>query len=192
MRLNPFRRRIAPADLPPVSTASMPGPLHSGLTGDLTTLTAAAALDGAAVLAEVVSQAAVKVTPEDEPAPIVATEWPSREPRRIEPPLGGLAPLGMTPPLWKPGRYTVTYDRVGDHGRRGSDLPPLPALTAICLTVGELAQQIVTDLHQLAGLTTTVMVDQAISGGVILGHGGVRLGTFTYERRDGGRHATTG
>lgn len=191
MRLNPFRRRIAPADLPPVSGASMPGPLHSGLTGDLTAFTAAAAVDGARLLAAVATQAAVKVTPEDEPG-VVATEWPTREPRRIDPPLGGLAPLGVAAPLWRPGRYTVTYDRVADHGRRGSGLLPLPALTVIALTVGELAQQIVNDLHQLAGLTTTVMVDQAVNGGVILGHGGARIGTFTYERRDGGRHAATG
>lgn len=184
MRLSLFRRRaIAPADLPPVSGASMPGPLHSGLTGSWPN----AVMAGASVLAAAVASAeATHATKTTAPAPApVATSWPDREPQPIPGPITGLAPLDARPLLWRPGTYTVTYSRIGDYGRRGTGLDAPMPLTAEALTVGDLACSITEDVHQLTGLTVTAMVDQAAGGGMILGHGGSRVGTFSYERRGG-------
>jgi hypothetical protein len=184
MRLNLFRRRINPADLPPVSGASMPGPLHSGLTGDLPTLTAAAALDGAAILADVVTQSAVK--PATDPAP-AATSWPEREPQPVPGPIRGIAPLESRPPLWLSGIYTVTYDRVGDYGRRGTGIPPIMPLTCHAKSPGGLAERIASDVDMLIGLRVTAVVDQAAGGGYVLGEGGARIGSFTFAPRKDAR-----
>lgn len=239
MRLSLFRRRIDPADLPPVSGSSMPGPLHSGLTGSWPN----AVMAGASVLAAAVASAeathATKTTvepPDDrvcayrdpytgqlacppcyaedvsvlwtprtnddlprgglcsfcdvdvltfldpEPAP-VATSWPDREPQPIPGPIPGLAPLEYRPPLWVTGAYTVTYDRVGDYGRPGSGIPSIMPLICRAKAPGDLAQRIVEDVDMLIGLRVSAVVDQAAGGGHILGEGGTRIGSFTFELR---------
>jgi hypothetical protein len=179
MKLTLFRRRrIDPAELPPVSAASVPGPLHSGLTGDMTML--AAALAGGEGLAAVAAETSTTT----DPAPVPATTvWPG-EPQPIPGPIPGAAPPGAPAPLWQPGRYTVTYSRIGEHGRRGGLPAPMP-LTAQALTAADLVTAIATDVHALTGLRVSVMVDLVVDGGLILGDGGARLGTFTYEQRGG-------
>lgn len=176
MKLAIFRRRaVTPADLAAVSAATVPGPLTSGLTSSTLPL----GLTPSAALGEATRRAAAAQVESDR----AATANPAREPQASTDPITGLAPLEARPPLWRPGTYTVTYSRIGDHGRRGSGLDAPMPLTAEAPTSGDLARIVAEDVHQLTGLTVSVMVDEVAGGGTIIGEGGRRVGTFAYEKR---------
>jgi hypothetical protein len=190
MHLPFLRRRVAPADLPPVSAAAVPGPLHSGLTGSLPTrpvpgpataagVTAESYLSGveglAAAIADTVSTAPVAPAPKLGPAE--PTVWPATEPPISYGPIPGAAPLGGRPPLWRPGTYTVTYDRL-------LGLAAPAPLTVEALTASDLTTAIARDVRALTGHDVSVIADLVMDGGTIRGADG-RIGSFTYAPRGG-------
>ncbi|NJP42303.1 hypothetical protein [Actinacidiphila epipremni] len=80
-------------------------------------------------------------------------------------------------PQFQPGRYVVTYDRLGPHR-----LLSLAPLTVVADSAADLAEQIRTDLTPFVGATERieVTVDMLVSGGKITARG--VSGTFTFTR----------
>lgn len=78
-----------------------------------------------------------------------------------------------------PGTYQVTYQRIGQHGRRGAPRP-IP-LTTTAATLADLNASIADDaeLH-LDGRTVHVLIDLAVMGGT-LRTGSTPAGTFTLR-----------
>lgn len=83
-------------------------------------------------------------------------------------------------PLFREGRYEVTYDRLGPYGRRGAPRP-VP-LTASAATLDDLTAVITRDAARyLDDDTVVVITDLQVMGGTIRAHG-ASAGTFTLRR----------
>lgn len=84
-------------------------------------------------------------------------------------------------PLFAPGRYVVTYDRVGEHGDRRTGRPaPLP-LTVWAMSAADLAAHIRADVEPYVGTDRAeVTIDMQVSGGKV--RAGEVSGTFLFAR----------
>lgn len=87
------------------------------------------------------------------------------------------ASADRTDPSFTAGRYVVSYDRFGPHGKPAPDV-----LTVVATSAAHLARQIRTDIGPFLGRTDgiKVTVDTAVRGGKITA--GSVAGTFTYAR----------
>lgn len=104
-----------------------------------------------------------------------ATHRPQTEPSHILDAV--LAPNATT---LTPGRYAVTYGRLGAHGRHGTP-KPAPLTTSRVLDVAELAAAITADATRYAdaGTRVEVFIDLQVAGGHI--HiAGTPAGTFEF------------
>jgi hypothetical protein len=109
-------------------------------------------------------------------APLAAEPAPLDAPR-YRPPVPAIAP----------GRYRVTYDRVGRHGSARSGLPAPVPLTCVALDAADLAEQVLHDCRGYLGHSgVRVVVDAKTLGGLIR-RGDQPAGTFRFERLGGAR-----
>lgn len=185
IRLFTRRRAAPPRPGPgPVATTDRVGPPRPYLSP---ALHAAAAQASQHLATEVTSRLDIPSSPF---RPTLTTQSDDSEPAYLEPTdvLTAVVRHGDSIAL-VPGRYEVTYSRLGHHGRAGT--PPPAPLTTDADSVDELAEAITHDAGQyLDDAHPEVITDLAVMGGHIRA-GGRTVGSFTLRLIEPEQEGTT-
>jgi hypothetical protein len=120
-------------------------------------------------------------TPADLP-PVTVPPKPAPVPVPVAPRTAEPTPTPTPGPVFQPGRYVVTYGRMGQHGDRLTGLrrTPTPATFTVD-SAADLAEQIRRDVAPwIGGYPIEVTVDTTVSGGIV--RSGAVSGAFTFTR----------